>query len=72
MTEGTTYTARAAETCLRSLGCPEQAAILARFFKTGPGEYGEGDQCIGVKVAVLRKVAKEFKALPVAEAECLL
>jgi len=72
MTEGTTYTARAAETCLRSLGCPEQAAILARFFKTGPGEYGEGDQFIGVKVPVIRTVAKEFKALPVAEAECLL
>ena len=57
---------------LRSLGCPTQAAILARFFKTGPGQYGEGDRFIGVKVPVARKVAKEFKGLPLAEVECLL
>ncbi len=64
--------ARAAQNRLRSLGCPEQAAILARFFKTGPGQYGEGDRFIGVKVPVTRKVAKEFKGLPVSEVECLL
>ena len=57
---------------LRSLGCPKQAAILARFFKTGPGQYGEGDRFIGVKVPVTRKVAWEFKSLPLAEVECLL
>lgn len=57
---------------LRSLGSPEQAANLARFFKTDPGQYGEGDQFIGVKVPVIRKVAKEFKSLPLAEVECLL
>ena len=64
--------ARAAQQRLRSLGCPQQAAILARFFKTGPGQYGEGDVFIGVKVPVIRKVAKEFKSLPLAEVECLL
>jgi len=64
--------AQAAQQRLRSLGCPKQAAILARFFKTGPGQYGEGDKFIGVKVPVIRKVAKEFKALPLAEVECLL
>lgn len=64
--------ARVAQQRLRSLGCPEQAAILARFFKTGPGEYGEGDQFIGVKVPVIRNVGKEFQSLPLSEVECLL
>jgi 3-methyladenine DNA glycosylase AlkD len=57
---------------LRSLGCPQQAAVLARFFKTGPGQYGEGDRFIGVKVPAIRKVAKEFKGLPLPEVDCLL
>jgi 3-methyladenine DNA glycosylase AlkD len=64
--------AHAAQQRLRSLGCPQQAAILARFFKTGPGQYGEGDRFIGVKVPVTRKVAKEFKGLPLTEVESLL
>lgn len=64
--------AKAAQQRLRSFGCPQQAAILAHFFKTGPGQYGEGDRFIGVKVPVTRKVAKEFKSLPLAEVECLL
>lgn len=62
----------AAQQRLRSLGCPEQAAILARFFKTGPGQYGEGDRFIGVKVPLTRQVAKEFRHLPIPEIECLL
>lgn len=64
--------AQTAQQRLRSLGCPKQAAILARFFKTGPGQYGEGDRFIGVKVPTTRNVAKEFKALPLPDVECLL
>ena len=65
-------TAKDIQTRLRSLGNPKDAAFLAGFFKTGPGQYGEGDVFIGVRVPVIRKVAKEFKGLPLAEVECLL
>ena len=57
---------------LKKLGNPEHAAISQKFFKTGPGEYGEGDIFIGIRVPVLRKLAKEFKDLPVSEVEILL
>jgi 3-methyladenine DNA glycosylase AlkD len=57
---------------LKSLADPQHAIVLARFFKTGPGQYGEGDVFIGIKVPVLRKVAKEYQALPLAEVERVL
>ena len=64
--------ARTAQQRLRSLADPAVAAVSARFFKTGPGEYGEGDVFLGVRVPVIRKVAKEFNGLPISEAESLL
>lgn len=57
---------------LRALGNPADAAFLAGFFKTGPGQYGEGDVLIGVRVPVIRKVAGEFKGLPLREVARLL
>ncbi|MEX2346655.1 MAG: DNA alkylation repair protein [Balneolaceae bacterium] len=51
---------------------PGIAETSARFFKTGPGEYGEGDQFRGIRVPVLRKLARNFRKTPLGEVEKLL
>ena len=57
---------------LRGLAKKKNAEIAQRFFKTGPGECGEGDKFLGIRVPALRKVAKEYQAISVGEAEKLL
>lgn len=65
-------TAAEARMKLTSLASPLVAASSVRFFKTGPGEYGAGDVFLGVRVPVLRKLAREFRELPLTEIEGLL
>mgnify|MGYP002725827153 CR=1 FL=1 len=57
---------------LREHADEADATALQRFFKTGPGEYGEGDRFIGVRVPAIRRVAREFRDLPVDDTEALL
>ncbi|KPJ53450.1 DNA alkylation repair protein [candidate division TA06 bacterium DG_24] len=57
---------------LRVLRDREKAKILKRFFKTGPGEYGEDDVFLGIKVPQLRRLAKEYAGIPLKEIERLL
>lgn len=57
---------------LRARRNPAQAAILRRFFKTGPGDYGEGDEFWGLKVPQIRAVLAQIRAVPLAVAGELL
>ncbi len=57
---------------LSDLASPERAKANAWYFKTGKGEYGEGDEFIGITMPDMRKVAKEFRDLPREELEQLL
>lgn len=56
---------------LKSFADKERAEHALRYFKCGPGEYGEGDRFLGIKVPEVRKLAKRFAALPLPEVEAL-
>ena len=57
---------------LRETANAEDAAGCRRFFKTGPGEYGEGDRFLGVRVPWTRRVARRFRELSLTDVRTLL
>ncbi len=57
---------------LRMFAEPERASIHQRFFKTGRGEYGEGDKFLGIRVPHIRKLVRKFRGLSIADTEKLL
>jgi 3-methyladenine DNA glycosylase AlkD len=65
---------RAAHVCreLKRRAAPQKGKRLARFFKTGPGEYAAGDVFWGVTVPETRAVARQYRELSLAETEKLL
>ncbi len=65
-------TANDIQELLASMGDPVKAAHAQRFFKTGPGEYGEGDIFRGIRVPELRRVAQNWKKVSLDEMLVLL
>jgi len=57
---------------LHALASPNTASILQRFFKTGPGQYGEGDLFLGIKIPPLRALAKQHRDADLATIAALL
>jgi len=57
---------------LENLADPEKAKILSRFFKTGKGQYGEGDFFLGIVVPKQRTIAKKYARLPLGDIGRLL
>jgi 3-methyladenine DNA glycosylase AlkD len=65
-------TAAAVRKRLSGLADASVAESSRRFFKTAAGEYGHGDRFIGIRVPVLRKVAREFRSASIPVALALL
>ncbi len=64
--------ARDVRDALRTFADPERARNSAWFFKTGRGQYGEGDRFRGIRVPAQRKIARQFRDLPLNEIALLL
>jgi len=56
---------------MKKLADKEQSQNLSWFFKTGKGQYGEGDLFLGIKVPVVRKVAVKYGDIPMSEVDVL-
>ena len=57
---------------LKRLGNKEIAENSKKFFKTGRGQYGEGDRFLGIRVPVLRKLVKKYRGISIDETSQLL
>ena len=57
---------------MQRLANPEKAEFSKRFFKTGPGDYAEGDRFLGLSVPAQRQLARRYRGLPLADLEKLL
>ena len=57
-------TATEMRAALRDFADPKISAHSARFFRSGKGEYGEGDRFLGIRVPVVRKQVREFRDAP--------
>jgi DNA alkylation repair enzyme len=65
-------TAQTVVDALLAMARPERAILIARFFKTSPGQYGEGDLFLGLTMPQQRKIASQFAGLSVSEVEKLI
>jgi 3-methyladenine DNA glycosylase AlkD len=68
----TSHTARRFVERLESLRSPDELAKYQRYFKTGPGEYGDGDVFMGVRMGQVFELAKEFADMGLDDLEALL
>ncbi len=57
---------------MESMQDENQRQVLMKFFKTGPGQYGEGDEFLGIKVPQTRQIVKMVRELPLSEVPQLL
>ena len=63
---------RQAHAALLALANPNKAEFLAGFFKTGKGQYAEGDCFLGITVPAIRQLARQFRQLGLTDCERLL